>query len=156
MLFRAILPSPSLTQSKSFFSGATAGPTALPPQPSPRTGQSFARTVGSFTTNFSSSTASASASKAASDMQALFDLSMALLGHEIDRIAAWHNPNGVASKVLLHQSEFSFDLTIAPRMDDAAWVRLVDTAWRVAPRLAVKMVRYSPVCVLLCVGFSST
>ena len=90
---------------------------------------------------FASVGGSAFFAKESGDVQLLYDLTLTLMGHEIDRIAAWHNPNGVASKVLLHQSECSFDLTIAPRMDDTAWVRLVDVAWRVSPKLAVKMVR---------------
>jgi hypothetical protein len=75
------------------------------------------------------------------DVRSVSELVTLLLGHEIDRMVAWHNPNGVASKVLLHQSEFSFELTLAPRMDDAAWVRLVDVCWRTSPSVAVKMVR---------------
>ncbi len=75
------------------------------------------------------------------DVQAVSDLLMLLLGHEIDRMVAWHNPNGVVSKVLLHQSEFSFELTLASRMDEAAWLRHLDVAWRTAPSVAVKMVR---------------
>lgn len=73
--------------------------------------------------------------------RSMIELLVLLLGHEIDTIAAWHNPTNAPHKLLPHQTEYSFEASLALRTDESAWMSHATVGWDVSPALAVQMVR---------------
>lgn len=79
------------------------------------------------------------------------DLSIVLMGHEIDRMVAWHNPLDAEERHLPDEKEFSLDAKLVALTNNPAagysalgkgeWARHVATAWAVSPRLALQLWR---------------
>ena len=86
-----------------------------------------------------------------SELQNVRDLCLILLGHEMDRIVAWHNPLDVDERRLPCELEFSVEAIMAAssalgisdsasdeeKSNEAMWRRLLNAAWSVNPRLAL-------------------
>jgi hypothetical protein len=91
-----------------------------------------------------------------SDLQNIRDLCLILLGHEMDRIVAWHNPLDVDERRLPCELEFSVESIVTASLNlgtsdtstdeesalgglSSMWKRLLNAAWSVNPRLALSI-----------------
>eukprot|EP00741_Cyanophora_paradoxa_P019401 tig00021127_g18729.t1 len=62
-------------------------------------------------------------------------LVLLLVGHEVDRISAWRNPQNKPGMQLKDERSFTADRAIAPQQ----WSEMLRTAWQASPRLAVHL-----------------
>jgi hypothetical protein len=87
-------------------------------------------------------------SAAAADTNATFcldlrELCLVLLGHEVDRIVAWHNPNDLEERKFADEREYSLDARMASSQK-VDWARLAGVAWKVKPSLALRVWKRLP------------
>jgi hypothetical protein len=91
------------------------------------------------------------------ELQNIRDLCLILLGHEMDRIVAWHNPLDVDERHLPSEQEFSIEALINASIsigtgdislsEDKSttennlymWRRIIYTAWSIKPSLALSV-----------------
>eukprot|EP01094_Clydonella_sp_ATCC50884_P019053 TRINITY_DN3642_c1_g1_i2.p1 TRINITY_DN3642_c1_g1~~TRINITY_DN3642_c1_g1_i2.p1 ORF type:complete len:594 (-),score=213.92 TRINITY_DN3642_c1_g1_i2:227-1858(-) len=65
-------------------------------------------------------------------------LLLLLLGHELDRIRMWFNPQGLANMAVV-PPEVPFTSSQSFQFLTAQWSRCIETAWHVSPKLAMQL-----------------
>ena len=65
-------------------------------------------------------------------------LLLLLIGHELDRIVAWHNPQNTL-KIPLFNEAAKFTSASASGFLRAQWTQCIRTAWKISPRLAMQL-----------------
>jgi phosphatidylinositol 4-kinase A len=65
-------------------------------------------------------------------------LLLLLIGHELDRIVSWHNPQNTI-KIPLFNEASKFTSAAATGFLRAQWTQCIRTAWKISPRLAMQL-----------------